>query len=97
MKKLHDVLKHCVPKLEPLPEGESQDLEDDKKRMLELVTSHEKYKSFFLDDVGVQKKSQSSLPSSSSSLRGFSKLWCCDAVLKKEEERVPWSFLMVRM
>ena len=97
MKKLHEVLKHCVPKLEPLLEGESQDLEDEKERMLELVTSHEKYESFFLDDVVGQKKSQASLPSSSSPLRGFAKLWCCDAVLKKEEERIPWSFLMVRM
>ena len=98
LKKLHEVLKLCVPTLEASPEGEPPDLpvEDDKERLLKLVRSHEKFESFFLDDGEGQKSSHLSLShTSASSFKGFSKMWCTDAVLKKEEEKIPWSFLMV--
>lgn len=98
LKKLHEILKLFVPTLEAPPEGGSPaaTVEDDKKKLLQLVQSHEKFESFFLDDVGEQKTSQLSLAhTSSSSLKGFSKLWATDAVLKRDEEKIPWSFLMV--
>ena len=97
LKKLHEVLRLCVPVLETPPEGESPGatVEDDKERLLQLVRAHEKFESFFLDDV--PKSSQSSLSFGTSSHKGFSKVWCTDAVLTKEVDKIPWSFLMVCM
>lgn len=97
LKKLHEVLRLCVPVLETPPEGEDQGatVEGDKERLLQLVRAHEKFESFFLDDV--QKSFQSSVSLSTSSFKSFFKLWCTDAVLTKEVDKIPWSFLMVRM
>ena len=102
IKKLKDVLRFCVPVVmsPPPPVKSPQSVEADLTKFLDLLKKHEKFNDFFFvddgSDITLTSHSSSTLPTSSSRNFRICK-WNSASVLKRAEERIPWTFLQVRV
>ena len=102
IKKLKDVLRFCVPVVMSQPPSvkSPESIEADLTEFLDLLKKHEKFNDLFFVDDGsdttLTSHSTSTLPTSASRNFRVSK-WSSTSVLKRTEERIPWTFLQVRV